>query len=127
MLPATFTFLDPDVKIWVPLAFTDEERAEERRHSQNHEEIARLAPGATLAQAQARIDALNAGIVERAGSLKAALINAGYHTKLVSLEADLVRNVRGALQLLWGGVLLRAAHRRGQHHEPLARPRDRAH
>ena len=38
--------------------------------------------------------------------MKAALINAGYHTKLVSLEADLVRNVRGALQLLWGGVLL---------------------
>ena len=105
VLPPTFTFLDPDVKIWVPLAFTDEERAEERRHSQNHEEIARLAPGATLAQAQARIDALNVRIVER-DSLKAALINAGYHTKLVSLEADLVRNVRGALQLLWGGVLL---------------------
>ena len=61
----TFTFLDPTCEIWVPLAFTDEQRAEERRHSQNHEEIARLAPGATLAQAQARIDALNVRIVER--------------------------------------------------------------
>jgi len=105
VVPATFTFLDPEVKIWVPLAFTAEQRAEEQRHSQNHEQIARLAPGATLGQAQARIDALNVRIVER-DSLKAALINAGYHTKLVSFEADLVRNVRGAIQLLWGGALL---------------------
>ena len=37
--------------------------------------------------------------------MKQALINAGYHTKLVSLEADVVRNVRASLQLLWGGVL----------------------
>ena len=48
-------------------------------------------------------------IVEQApGKLfnRGALINAGFHTKLVSFEADLVRNVRGAIQLLWGGVLL---------------------
>jgi predicted permease len=104
VLPPTFSFLNPDVKIWVPLAFTDEQRAEDRRHSQNHDQIARLAPGATLPQAQARIDALNVRIVE-GDALKAALVNAGYHTKAVSFEADVVRNVRGAIQLLWGGVL----------------------
>jgi predicted permease len=104
-LPAEFTFLDPNVRVWVPLAFTDEERAEDRRHSQNHEMIGRLAPGVTPAQAQARIDSLNAQILERAGSLKTALINAGYHTRVLSLERDLVRNVRGAIELLWGGVL----------------------
>ncbi len=105
VLPEDFTFLDPNTRVFVPLAFTDEERAEESRHSQNHEQIGRLAAAATLAQAQARIDALNARIVENAGPLKSALVNAGYHTRLVSFEADLVRNVRAALNLLWGGVL----------------------
>jgi putative ABC transport system permease protein len=104
VLPEAFTFLDPEVRVWVPEAFTVEQLAEERRHSQNHEQIGRLAPGATIAVAQARIDALNVRIVERAGVLKQALLNAGYHSVVASFEADMVRNVRAALQLLWGGV-----------------------
>ncbi len=105
VLPEDFSFLNPDVKVWVPLAFSDRQRAEESRHSQNHDQIGRLAPGATLAQAQSRIDALNVRVVEGAGPLKATLINAGYHTRVVPVTTDLVRNVRAALQLLWGGVL----------------------
>jgi predicted permease len=105
VLTEDFSFGNPEVRIWIPLAFTDEQRAEDERYSQNHDEIGRLAAGATLQQAQARIDALNGRNVERAGPLKSALLNAGYHSKLVSLEADVVRNVRAALQLLWGGVL----------------------
>ena len=38
----------------MPLAFTPEELAEDRRWSQNHELIARLAPGVTLERAQAQ-------------------------------------------------------------------------
>jgi predicted permease len=105
VLAADFSFLDPEVRIYRPLAFTEDERAEERRYSQNHQAIGRLAPGATLASAQARLDALNARNLERAGSLKSALLNAGYHSKVSSLHADLLRNVRPALQLLWVGVL----------------------
>ena len=103
--PAEFTFLNSEIRLWVPLAFTPEQRSEEARHSQNHDAIARLANGASLGQAQARIDAMNVGIVERSGALKTALINAGYSTKVVALDADLVRNVQAALRLLWGGVL----------------------
>ena len=32
-------------------------------------------------------------------------MRAGYSTKLQPLEADIVRNVRAALQMLWGGVV----------------------
>jgi len=103
--PAEFTFMNPEVRLWTPLAFTPEQRSEEARHSQNHDAIARLASGASIHQAQARIDAMNVGIVERSGALKTALINAGYSTKVVALDADLVRNVQAALRLLWGGVL----------------------
>ena len=46
VMPETFTFLNPDVRLWVPLAFSAEDRAPDRRYSQNHDEIARLAPGA---------------------------------------------------------------------------------
>ncbi len=105
VLPESFTFLSPEIRVFVPLAFTDQDKSEEQRFSQNHEAIGRLAPGVTIQQAQARVDALNAAYIERAGPLKSALANAKYHTKVGSFEADMVRDVRGALELLWGGVL----------------------
>jgi predicted permease len=104
-MPSDFVFLDPDVRLWIPAVFSEEERAEDARYSQNHNAIARLAPGLTVPQARARIDALNAAYLERAGALKDALINAGYRTAIVPLEVDLVRNVQTALRLLWGGAL----------------------
>jgi predicted permease len=105
VLPEPFFFLSPEVRVFVPLAFTPEELAESARYSQNHELLMRLAPGVTLARAQARVDAQNARDLERAGPLKDALVNAGYSTKLLPLDTDIVRNVRAALQMLWGGVV----------------------
>ena len=104
VLSPGFTFLNPDVRVFVPLAFTDDERAEDSRYSQNHEQIARLAPGVTLSAAQARLDVQTERNLESAGTMKDALTGAGYGSKVVFLEADLVRNVRAALQMLWGGV-----------------------
>ena len=106
VLPQDFTFLDPAEQVWMPAAFKPEDRAEDRRYSQNNDEIARLAPGVTVEQAQARLNAFNATLLERAGSLKQELINVGYFTRVVRLQADIVRNVRPALTLLWGGVLV---------------------
>lgn len=103
VMPEGFTFLNPSVQIWVPLVITANMR--EARHSQNHDLVGRLAPGATIAQAQQQIDVLTRREIERAGPIKALLINAGYHTTVLSLEADVVRGVRRALYLLWGGVL----------------------
>jgi predicted permease len=105
VLPEGFAFLDPEVRIFTPLAFDAKARSEEQRHSQNHQMIGRLAAGATVEQARARIDALNQRIIERAGPLKTALVNARYRTIVVPLEADIVRNVRAVLNLLWGGAL----------------------
>jgi predicted permease len=105
VLPKSFTFLDPDVHLFTPLAFTPEELGEDRRWSQSHEMIARLAPAISIERAQARLDAQNVRYVERAGPLTELLRNAGFHTKLLSLEGDIVRNVRSALQMLWGGVV----------------------
>jgi predicted permease len=105
VLPDRFLFLDPDIRLFVPQAFTEEDKADESRHSNNWEMIARLAPGATLEQAQSQLDALNATNLERFPEMKEVVINAGFHTRVVPLQEDLVRDLRGTLHLLWGGVL----------------------
>ncbi len=102
VMPAGFNFIDPDVRLWVPAAFTPKQR--EVRHSNNWQSIGRLKPGATLQQAQAQVDALNRANLDRFPSFKELLINAGFHTLVVPLEDMLVKEVRGALYLLWGGA-----------------------
>jgi predicted permease len=102
VMPAGFNFIDPEVRLWTPAAFTPEER--EVHHSNNWQNIGRLKPGATLQQAQAQVDALNHSNLDRFPSLKELLINAGFHTIVVPLEDMLVKKVRGALYLLWGAA-----------------------
>ena len=96
VLPERFFFLNPEVRVFVPLAFTPEEFRDDNRWSQNHELLVRLAPGVTVEVAQARIDAHNAVVTERAGGLRDTIIRAGYQTRLVPLVDDVVRNVRAA-------------------------------
>ncbi len=45
VLSEGFAFLDPEVRIFTPLAFDAKARSEEARHSQNHQMIGRLAGG----------------------------------------------------------------------------------
>jgi predicted permease len=106
VLPKDFQFVDPDVRLWVPLSFTAEEKSDDSRHSNNWSMIGRLKPGATVAQAQQQLDAVNARNMERFPHFKEILTNAGFRTVATSFQDDLVREVRSTLLLLWGGVLL---------------------
>lgn len=105
VMPEGFAFLNPDVVIWQPTAFSAQDTSEEARHSQNYESIGRLAPGATVEQAQQQIDALNERVVQNAGHMRQLLVNAGYYSRVTPVAEDLVRQVRRTLQLLWGGAL----------------------
>ncbi len=58
VMPKGFYFLNPDVMLWRPLAFTAQQKSDEQRHSNSYQNIARLKPGATIARAQQQIDAL---------------------------------------------------------------------
>jgi predicted permease len=104
VLPQGFSFLDPDVKLWLPLAFSAEDRSDDRRHSNNWSYVARLKDGATLEQARQQIAALNARNLDRFPELKEILTNARFHTVVVPLQEYLVREIRGTLYLLWAGV-----------------------
>src|SRR5580765_2450359 len=105
VMPRGFYFLNPNVMLWRPLAFTPQQRSDEQRHSNNFQNIARLKPGARIEVARQQIDALNARNLEKFPALKPLLINAGFHTTVYPLQETLVRDVKATLYLMWGGAL----------------------
>ena len=105
VMPSGFLFLNPDVLLWRPLAFTAEQKSDERRHSNNFQNIGRLKPGAGVEQAQQQVDAINARNLEMFPALKPLLVNAGFHTVVEPLQETLVRDIKATLYLMWGGAL----------------------
>jgi len=105
VMPDEFRFINADVRIWTPLAFTREQRSDDARHNNSWTSVGRLKPGATIAQARAQVDAINASYLQRFPAFAQVLVNAGFHTMVVPLQDDLVRDVKGTLYLLWGGTL----------------------
>ena len=104
VMPPGFRFLAERATLWTPLAFSDKERTPEQRHSNNMEMIARLRPGATIAQAQAQIAALNEQTA-KADPFAKLVADAGFHTVVHDLRADFVADLRPVLLLLQVGVL----------------------
>jgi len=105
VMPQGFYYLNPDVLLWRPLAFTPQQKSDEQRHSNNFQNIGRLKPGATIERAQEQVDALNARNMELFPTLKPLLINAGFRTHVEPLQETLVRDVKASLYLMWGGAL----------------------
>jgi predicted permease len=104
VMPRGFEALAPGTSLWRPLAFTPEQKSDDSRHSNNWWNVGRLKPGATLQQAQAQVDALNAANLERFPQYKELLINAGFRTEVDRFPDHLVRHVKPILYLLWGGA-----------------------
>jgi predicted permease len=102
--PQAFTFLQNDIDVYVPAAFGPDDKSDQRRHSNNWQMVGRLKPGATIDQVRQQVDALNAANDERFPQFKQILRDARFHTVAVFLQDDLVRDVKAALYLLWGGV-----------------------
>ena len=105
VMPQDFTFLDDKTMLWRALAFTDRQKSDESRHSNNWHNIARLKKGASIAQAQAQVDALNAANLDRFPQYKQIIINARFHTVVMKLQDNIVREVKSTLYLMWGGAV----------------------
>ena len=103
VMPAGFNFIRPEVRLWVPLAFTPQQKV--GYHNNNWYNIGRLKPGATIEQAQMQVNALNRENLERFPQWKEILINAGYHTTVEPLRDMLVKDVKSTLYMLWGGAI----------------------
>jgi predicted permease len=104
VMPGGFDFIDPEVRLWMPLAFTAEQKTQ--HHSNNWYHIGRLKPGATLPQTQAQVNLINDENLERFPEFKELLINAGFHTVVTPLQDLLTAGVKRTLYLLWGGAVL---------------------
>ncbi len=107
VLPPSFRFLSSDARVFLPLASRPEDRGPSRRHSGGNvtQMIARLQPGATLAQAQSELDAQNAALEIDDPQAK-MIAAAGFRSRVVPLRADHVAAVRPTLLLLEAGALV---------------------
>ncbi|HEV2803533.1 MAG TPA: ABC transporter permease [Chthoniobacterales bacterium] len=105
VLPPGFRFLSSEAQLFVSIKSDAEQRSPKARHSGGGalHMIARLKPGATIAEAQAQIDAHNA-TVEKDNPEAKMMAEAGFRSPVVSLHADHVRSVRPTLLLLQAGV-----------------------
>jgi predicted permease len=105
VMPPQFRPTDDEKALWTPMTFTAEEKSDNSRHSNNAAYIARLKPGATVEQAQAQIDALNAANLDRFPQFKEVIVNARFRTVVNRLQDQMVKDVRPTLYLMWGGAL----------------------
>jgi predicted permease len=93
-----------EIRVFVPAGFTPKDAADDNRHSNNWEMIARLAPGVSLEQARHRIDALNAANLDRVPRIRKVLEEARFGTKVLSLKDELVKEARPLLFLIQAAV-----------------------
>jgi predicted permease len=105
VLPPGFRFLSTEAPLWVTMVWTGGDRDPRNRHWNNTNVLARLRPESTIAQAQSQIDAINARAAKDDPSRSWAE-GAGFKTTVRSLHAAHVAQVRPALLLVQGGVLL---------------------
>lgn len=105
VLPPAFHFLSSEARAFVPIKFAVEQRGPKARHSGGGgtHMLARLKPGATIAEAQAQIDAHNA-VVEKDNPEAKMMAEAGFRSPVLSLHMDHVRSIRPTLLLLQAGV-----------------------
>jgi predicted permease len=106
VLPPAFRFLSADTRLFLPLASRPEDRTARDRHSGGNviQMIARLAPDATLAQAQSQLDAQNATL-ELDDPQAKMIADAGFRSLVVPLHADHVAAIRPTLLLLQAGAM----------------------
>jgi predicted permease len=106
VLPPNFRFLSFAAPVYLPLSSEEGERNVGARHSIGKILVGRLAPGATLADIRAQVDALDAQLAPQFPEPK-VVADAGCHTIVAPLQADHVAAVRPVLlPLQAGGVLL---------------------
>ena len=126
VMPRGFNPTDDDIELWTPIIFTPKERSDEARHSNNLAYVARLKPGATLEQAQAQIDVLNAANLDRFPAFRELLSTQAFTLSSIDCRTRWSRTSRATLYLDVGRGALRASDWLRQRRQPGSRPVARA-
>jgi putative ABC transport system permease protein len=97
VMPAGFNF-PRGAELWTPMNFQISPGMKQRK-AHFLRPIGRLKPGLTLAQAQADMDAIAAGL-----EIQYPDSNTGWNLRMVPLREQLVGNIRPTLSILFGAV-----------------------
>ena len=103
VMPATFAFPSVDTQVWIPFAFDRSAAAALWGGAQGGYALARLAPGATAARAQAEMRAQRPEL-RKANTLWVFPNAWGERREVVSLQDEIVGDVRTRLLVMLGAV-----------------------
>ena len=107
VMPASFVFPNQDIQLWVPFAFTEEQLSDDERGSEYSMMIARLAPDATIQQAQSQVDRIHEINREMAPAEVAAFWeNSGFGGRVSDYRKELIGDLTQPLWLLQIAVAL---------------------
>jgi predicted permease len=106
VLPADFELFSPEIALLVPFSFTPQQMSDSARGNEFSQMVARLRPGATIAQANAQFKIIVDRNIERLPVRAAFARSSGFGGYAVSLREQLVGDVRGALYLVQAGVIV---------------------
>src|SRR5262249_8920867 len=103
IMPRSFQFIEPEVRAWVPIAFTDVQK-NTRHCCDGYYSVGRLNTGATIEQVRQQAKAMDATNLDRFPEWRTPLTDVGFFTAVEPLQDLLVRDVRTTLYLFWGGA-----------------------
>ncbi|MCW5557767.1 MAG: ABC transporter permease, partial [Verrucomicrobiae bacterium] len=105
VMPSGFEFPQPEVKLWVPFAFTPEQRSDQERGNEFSTMYARLKPGATPARLQQECATLIAQNLERLPDARSWVETTGFTAVITPVLEETVGEVRSMLWLVQAGVV----------------------
>ena len=106
VLPPDLDLPSRDVRLLVPFSFTPREMSDDGRGNEFSAMIARLAPGATIEQADAQMATIVARNVARVPEMRGFVERTGFTGFAVPIRDELVGDVRAPLLVLQLGVAL---------------------
>ncbi len=95
-----FVFPNANVQIWKPFAYTSEQASDDSRGNEFSRMLARLAPGATIGQAQRQIDRIHERNLERFPDSASFWKSSGFGGMAVDFRKDLFGDLEPYLLLL---------------------------
>jgi putative ABC transport system permease protein len=104
VMPESFYFPAPATQVWVPFAFTAQQKSDDERGNEFSTMIARIKPGASLDAIQRDLDLIQARNAERIAASRDFWKTSGFGGRVNGFLDQNVSNVRGMLWLIQAGV-----------------------
>jgi predicted permease len=106
VMPASFVPPAREINLLVPVAFTPQQMSDQERGNEFSTMVARLKPGATIAQLDQQMKAIIARNAERIPGAPAWIETSGFTGYANGFQEEVVGDIRPALLVLQAGVII---------------------